>query len=271
LISASISCSAYAGMALASLVASQISGEGSAWRWAFLGSGMYGLVIYLFRRHLVETPPFSRLQHTAHNTTTTLKNILKARWRSLIRTILITGAVGGIYHFNFIFQCTYLSTVLNLIPDDFAPQLSFYLICLYVFTLPFAGWTADRLGYVRTGKLGGAFTIGLAMINLVFIRDNIVFLPLILLTTVSMAFFVAPAYLFLTQQYDVKIRFRSLCLGHAMGSMIFSGTTPVVSLYLWQMTGFSYAPFAYFLFLITLGVAAFSWRAKENAYNAWFL
>lgn len=270
LISASISCSAYGGMALASLVASQVSPEGSTWRWAFLGSGIYGLMIYLLRRHMIETPPFSRLQQTAQNTIS-LKNILKTRWPSLIRTILICGAVGGIYHFNFVFQCTYLSKVLNLISPEFAPRLSFYLICLYVLTLPFAGWVADRLGYVRAGTLGGIITIGLAMINLVLISDGIVFLPIMILTTVSMAFFVAPAYLFLTQQYDVKIRFRSFCLGHAIGSMLFSGTTPVICLYLWQTTGFSFAPFAYFLFLITLGITAFSWRARDNAYNAWFL
>jgi MHS family proline/betaine transporter-like MFS transporter len=257
-------------MALASFVASQISAEGSTWRWAFIGSGLYGLLIYFFRRHMAETPQFSRLQQTPHKTIT-LKNILKTRWPSLIRTILITGTVGGIYHFNFVFQCTYLSKVLNLIASDFAPQLSFYLICFYVLTLPFAGWIADRFGYVRIGNLGGIMTICLAMINLVLIHDGIVFLPMMFLTTMSMAFFVAPAYLFLTQQYDVKIRFRSFCLGHAIGSMLFSGTTPLVCLYLWQTTGFSFAPFAYFLFLITLGITAFSWRARDNAYNAWFL
>jgi MFS transporter, MHS family, proline/betaine transporter len=270
LISASISCSAYGGMAIASLVASQIATEGSAWRWAFLGSGFYGLMIYLLRRHMVETPPFERLQQSGH-AAVSLTDIVKSRWPSLLRTIMICGAVGGIYHFNFVFQGTYLSKVLNIMSSEFAPQLSFYLLCIYVLTLPIAGWTADRFGYVRVGKLGGIITIGLAMINLVLIHDAIVSLPIIMLTTISMAFFVAPAYLFLTQQYDVKIRFRSFCLGHAIGSMLFSGTTPVVCLFLWQKTGFAFAPFAYFLFLITLGIIAFSWRAKDNAYNAWFL
>jgi MHS family proline/betaine transporter-like MFS transporter len=270
LISAAISCSAYAGMAAASFVASHVSSEGNGWRWAFLGSSLYGLVIYFLRRHMVETPPFLRLKQTPE-TMVSLKTILKTRWRSLIRTIMICGAVGGIYHFNFVFQCTYLSKVLNLIPNEYAPKLSFYLICLYVLVLPFAGWSADRFGYVRVGKLGGIITIGLAFINLVLIHDGIVFLPIMILITMSMPFFVAPAYLFLTQQYDVKIRFRSFCLGHAIGSMIFSGTTPVVCLFLWQTTGFAFAPFIYFLFLITIGITAFSWRAKENAYNAWFL
>jgi MHS family proline/betaine transporter-like MFS transporter len=270
LISASISCSSYAGIALASLVASQIPSEGDAWRWAFFGSGICGLLIYSLRRHLKETPPFLRLQQSPQKYIS-LKQILRTRWPSLIRTIMISGAVGGVYHFNFVFQGTYLSRILHLISPEFASQLSLYLIAIYVCTLPFAGWAADRWGYVRVGKTGGILTFGLAIINLILMIDGIVFIPAMLFTTICMAFFVAPAYLFLTQQYDVNIRFRCFSLGHAFGSMIFSGTTPVICLSLWQFTGLSCAPFIYFLFLVTMGSVAFAWRAKDNAYNAWFL
>lgn len=270
LTSAFISCSAYTGIGLAALVASQIPSEGDAWRWVFFGSASCGLLIYLLRRHLAETPAFLKLQQNPEKITS-LTNILKTRWASLIRTILICGAVGGVYHFYFVFQGTFLSRILHLISPEFASKLSLYLIVLYVFTLPLAGWAADRWGYTRVGKIGGITTLGLAIINLINIFDGAVSLPIMALTTFSMAFFVAPAYLFLTQQYDVNIRFRCLSLGHALGSMIFSGTTPVICLSLWQITGLTYAPFAYFLFLITIGTTAFIWRAKQNAYNAWFL
>lgn len=270
LTSSLISCSAYIGIGLAALVASQIPSEGEAWRWVFFGSASCGLLIYLLRRHLAETPPFLKLQQNPQKIAS-LTNILKTRWSSLIRTILICGTVGGVYHFYFVFQGTFLSRILHLISPEFASKLSLYLIALYVLTLPLAGWASDRWGYVKVGRMGGVMTVGLAMINLILVIDGIVFIPTMLLTTFSMAFFTAPAYLFLTQQYDVSIRFRCLSLGHALGSMIFSGTTPVICLSLWQVTGLTYAPFAYFLFLVTVGATAFIWRAKQNAYNAWFL
>jgi len=175
------------------------------------------------------------------------------------------------YHFCFVFQGTYLSKVLQLIPPEFSSQLSLQLIGIYVLALPFAGWAADRWGYVKVGRLGGIMTLGLAIINLILIIDGIVFMPVMLLTTISMACIVAPSYLFLTQQYDVNIRFRCFSLGHAFGSMLFSGTTPVICLSLWQITGLSCAPYLYFLFLVIMGALAFAWRAKDNAYNAWFL
>lgn len=270
LISASISCSAYSGTALASFVASHIPAEGEAWRWAFFGSALCGIMIYLLRRNLTETPLFLRLKENRERHIT-LKAILKTHWRSLIRTIMICGAVGGLHHFYFVFQGTYLSRVLHLITPEFASRLSLYLMAIYVLTMPVAGWAADTWGYVRVGRIGGIVTICLAILNLILIEDEIVFIPAMIITTISMAFFVAPGYLFITQQYDVKIRFRSFSLGHAFGSMLFSGTAPVISLSIWQMTGISYAPYLYFLFLITVSTIAFSWRAKENAYNAWFL
>jgi MFS family permease len=270
LISSSISCSAYVGIGLASLVASQVPTEGETWRWVFFGSSICSIPVYLLRSHLVETPPFLQFQKNSQHPIS-LKNIVRAYWPSLIQTIMICGAAGGIYQFYLVFQGTYLSRVLNLIPSELAIQYSLSLITLDVFALLLAGWAADRWGYARVGKTGGMMTVGLAVINILVSVDGMVFFPLMVLTTVSMVFFVAPAYLFVTQQYDVGIRFRCLSLGHTFGSMLFSGTTPVICLFLWQATGLSYAPFLYFLFLVAMGLSAFLWRAKENAYNAWFL
>ncbi|MBM3469007.1 MAG: MFS transporter [Alphaproteobacteria bacterium] len=270
LISACISCSAYTGIALATFVAMQIPTEGDVWRWVFFASSACGILIYTLRRHLIETPPFLRLQQNPQPPIP-LKNIVRSRWPSLLRTIMICGTVGGVNHFYFFFQGTYLSKVLNLLTLESALQYSMYLITLYVLTFPIAGWVADKWGYAKVGKIGGIITLSLAIINLLIIKDEFVSLPIMVLTTISMAFFVVPAYLFLTQQYDVNIRFRSFSLGHAIGSTLFSGTGPVICLFLWQITGLSYVPFIYFSLLITMGVSAFIWRARSNAYNAWFL
>lgn len=274
LISACISCSAYAGVALGAIVATQIPSEGEVWRWAFLGSSFLGGGIYFLRRHLSETPPFLQLQSQWKDqvpAAISLKKIIQTHWPSLARTIMICGAVGGINHFYFVFQATYLSSMLNLIPSEFAGYCKVYLMVLYVLTFPVAGWAADRWGYVSIGKWGAITSIGLVLINLLIIKEGLVFFPIMALTTISMAFFVVPAYLFVTQQYNVNIRFRCLSLGHAIGSALFSGTNPVICLFLWQATGLSYAPFVYFFFLVAMGVLAFLWRARDNAYNAWFL
>ncbi len=54
-------------------------------------------------------------------------------------------------------------------------------------------------------------------------------------------------------------RFRCQSLGHAVGSMLFSGTTPVICLFLWHNTGLIYSPFLYILMLVAMGLGALIW------------
>lgn len=262
LITSLVGCGAYMGIALASLVASQIPAEGESWRLVFLGCSIFGIIVFILRRYLIETPPFLVYQHK-HPSPLPLKQIVQTHWAPLLRTLMICGAGGGTYHFYLVFQGTYLSKILGLVPSTEAPLYSFWLTSIYVLILPLAGWAADLWGLARMGKIGGFLTISLVSLNVMMIIKGVVFFPLMILTTITMVFFFAPGYLFLIKQYDVGVRFRCLSLGHTIGSMLFSGTTPVVCLFLWQSTSLSYAPVLYFLFLVTMGLSAFIWGDKS--------
>ena len=256
-----VNCAAYIGITLASLVATQIPAEGESWRLVFLGCSILGIVVFVLRRYLIETPPFIAYQKK-HLSPLSLKRVVQLYPAPIIRTIMICGAIGGSYHFFLVFQGTYLSKILGLVPIKEASLYSFFLTSVYVLALPLAGWAADVWGLVRMAKLGGLLTVSLVLLNTLMVLNGAIFFPLMILITVAMVFFYAPGYLFLMQQYDVSVRFRCLSLGHTIGSMLFSGTTPVVCLFLWQSTNLSYAPFLYFLFLVVMGLTAFIWGEK---------
>ena len=258
-----VNCAAYIGITLASLVATQIPAEGESWRLVFLGCSILGIVVFVLRRYLIETPPFLAYQKK-HLSPLSLKQVVQLYRAPIIRTIMICGAIGGSYHFFLVFQGTYLSKILGLVPIKEASLNSFFLTSVYVLALPLAGWAADVWGLVRMAKLGGLLTVSLVLLNTLMLLNGAVFFPLMILITVAMVFFYAPGYLFLMQQYDVSVRFRCLSLGHTIGSMLFSGTTPVVCLFLWQSTSLSYAPYLYFLFLVVMGLAAFFWGGKAT-------
>jgi MHS family proline/betaine transporter-like MFS transporter len=258
-----VGCGAYLGIAFASLVASQIPATGERWRLAFLGCSMLGVIVFALRRYLVETPPFLAYQET-HHEHVPLSQILKTHWKAIARTIMICGAAGGAYHFYLLFQGTYLSKILGLLSPHEGALHSFFFTCVYVMILPFAGWVADYWGLVRVAKIGGLLTLILVSLNTVLITAQTISLPLMILTTISIGFFITPGYLFLLHQYDVGFRFRGLSLGHTVGSMLFSGTTPFVCLLLWQTTGLAYVPYLYFLFLMLMGLMAFIWGEKSQ-------
>lgn len=263
LISCLVGGGAYVGIALASLVAAQIPQEGEAWRFVFLGCSLFGMVVFVLRRYLIETPPFLAYQQS-HPTPLPFKQIMRIYWAPILRTLMICGAGGGSYHFYLVFQGSYLSKILGVVPMSEASLYSFWLTSTYVLTLPLAGWVADRCGLAWVGKVGGMVALCLVGLNIALIFHSIPSFTVMILTTISMVFFLAPAFLYFTQAFEVGARFRCQSLGHTIGSMLFSGTTPVVSLFLWQVTGLSYVPYLYFFFLVSLGMGAYLWAERTR-------
>jgi len=258
-----VGCGAYIGIAIASLIASQIPTTGEAWRLVFLGCSMCGIIVFILRRYLFETPPFLAYQET-NPIPLPLKEVIQTHIAPILRTIMICGAGGGVYHFYLVFQGTYLSKTLGIVPFEQSSLYSFWLTSIYVVTLPFASWAADSWGLARIGKVGGFITLVLMTLHALMIYNGVVFFPIMILTTIAIVCLMAPGYLFLIQQYEIGVRFRCLSLGHAIGSMFFSGTTPVVCLLIWQATSLSYAPFLYFSFLVTMGLGAFIWGSRKK-------
>lgn len=258
-----VGCGAYAGIAMASLAAAYVPTEGETWRLVFLGCSIFGIIVFILRQFLVETPAFLKFQQEK-KTPLPLVKIFQTHWAPLLRTFMICGATGGCYHFYLVFQGTYLSKVLNLVSVASGSLYGFWLTCTYIVTLPFAGWAADRWGLARMGMTGGMAAFVLASLNIFMVTKGMIFFPLLMLITVSIVICIAPGYIFLTRQYDVGVRFRCLSLGHAIGSMIFSGTTPVICLFLWQQTKLAFAPYLYFIGLILMGLSAYFWGGRPK-------
>lgn len=263
LVTSIVGAGAYVGIAFASLVASQIPAHGHMWRLAFLGCSVSGVIVFILRRYLVETPPFLAYQQKGESPLP-IKQVIRTHWAPILRTLMICGAGGGAYHFYLVFQGTYLSKLLNMVPHAQGVSYGFWLTAVYVLTLPVAGWAGDFFGLARMGKLAGFLTLGLVAANIGMITYGTISFLLMVLTTISLVFFLAPAFAFFTQQYGIGVRFRCQALGHTVGSMLFSGTTPLVCLFLWQKTQLAYVPYAYFLFLVFMGIVTFIWGDKDK-------
>jgi len=82
LITTLVGCGAYIGIAIASLVASQIPSTGETWRFVFLGCSVFGVIVFILRRYLIETPPFLAYQEK-HLAPIPLQQIIKTHWAAL--------------------------------------------------------------------------------------------------------------------------------------------------------------------------------------------
>jgi MHS family proline/betaine transporter-like MFS transporter len=223
------------------------------WRIPFLLGGVMGSVIFYFRQYLDETPEFKAYKAKLPlPIDANFKRFLSRNGRGLLSTLLVCGAVGGCYHFYIIFWGTYLSTILQIL----SPNQAAFAMSVSVFTLaffsPVAGLAADRVGIQKTLTTAALGLILMAILNSIMVWHKIMPLAVMMMTSGVMAFFMVPGHAYLINLYGIGERYRGLSLGHTLGSMIFSGSAPFLSLYIWQKTVWSLAPMVYFMILVGL-------------------
>lgn len=237
-----------------------------SWRLLFIMGGVFGLIIFVVRRSLHETTDFiiEAQKKASHRS---FKKVMRHNQRSLWATILITGSGGGIYHFLIIFMNAYLSKILQILSKDTAAEYTSYALLLYTITAPIGGFVADYLPKMRTLAVGKGLIFLMAFWFAYEVATMQFNLGIFLGLATLMGLFATPGYAILMERIRIRERYRILAMGHAIGSMLFSGTAPVIATYLWEASSLSWAPLAYFMLLILLGLLgiAILWEHKEKA------
>lgn len=254
---------AFLGIYFASLAAFFVTREPASdwmWRSPFLLAGILGVIVHYLRRFVTETPEF--LEYRKNYTQNPQSNekdkpwIFAKNWQAVAIAVMGCGAVGGGYHFYFVFFGTYLSKTLHFVDAGDASLYTSFAILSYTLTAPLAGLAADYFGLKRTMFVSLGILLILSLLNVFMITQNKISLPLMGMTTIALAFFHSPGYVLWARQFSVGERFRCISMGHALGSMIFSGSTPMICTALWHTTQMPVIPMIYFIGLTIMGFFA---------------
>lgn len=228
-----------------------------AWRVPFVISGSMGALIFFYRFSLRESQEFETYQRSyPRKPMQSFKVVFMKNKRAILTTIFLFGAIGGGYHFYFTFLGHYLSNVFSTKPPSEIAFATSQAVLLYTLFGPVAGWMADRYGALRVFKLAGLSLFGLVLLHLWVLSQNTFPFGLMLLTAIVLPFFHAPGFVLVAEKFKVEERYRCISFGHSVGSMLFSGSAPLVGLWIWQLTQVTIAPFIYFALLILMGYMA---------------
>ena len=215
-----------------------------SWRLPFLFAGALGIVTMYLRRYLTETPAFIN-NHQAK--ATPLITLFKHHRQQFLITVLICGAAGGSYHFYLVFWNTYLFKVLGLYNLSTAALNTSYMALFYMMSKPLAGLVGDKLGPLNLLKIAPYPLIIMICLNGYMLYWNQIYLSVLVLTAIAITFFGVAGYVVIIQLHNVTLRYQGISLGHATASILFSGSTPLISMYLWNKTHNKLAPLACFL------------------------
>lgn len=245
-------------------------GEAELWRYGFIGGALAGLGLFLLRSKLVESEIFlesnskvkskhslvhGALKESASNfiinksdSNSTLKldeenfheksliSIISHYRLKFILSIMLNGAIGGIYNFLIIFLATFSSNVLKVITISEAAFLNVELVFIYIVASLISGAIADRVNYYSQVYISFAITLFFTLLTIISFSYGSYYVGCHKILVACVPFFIIPTYVKIQSLFSSYVRMRMVSLSHSLGSMIFSSTVPILGMLLWQMT-----------------------------------
>ncbi|MDF2965449.1 MAG: proP3 [Rickettsiaceae bacterium] len=248
-----------------------------AWRFNFFIGGMFGLIILYLRESFQETEEFLEyrreekleldpkisLKHIVKDNISSLSSIIKDNFTSFVRSTLIQGAIGGIYHFHIIFYSLYAVTILKYPHEDYIEFIRLLTIFAYMLSAIFSGFLHHKFNPKIIASSALVLCIILSIINMRNIA-NLKFdaWPIILIGALTPLHTTA-LFVFLKQQFKTGVKYRLFGFTHSLGSVLISSTTPIVAMKIWDLSHITWLPI---LFLITL-MAFLLWQLQTKDFG----
>ena len=212
------------------------------WRVAFIVGGLGGVLTFVLRRSLEESPEFARMRALA----------LRQPFRELLRTHTMQVVVGcallaatacftGLY---FSHLPAYLAAVLHYDPK-LAVMAQTIGVLAHAAGILLVGWAGDRIPPLRLLRVGAVLLLALAYPFYHALEIRAADLTLLLVLAGLCGGLINGSFaVLLTDLFPTRIRFSGVALSFNIAFTLFSGMAPLVATTLIRQTGLFTAPAA---------------------------
>jgi MFS family permease len=227
------------------------------WRIAFILGGLGGVLSFVLRRSLEESPEFARMKSFA----------VRQPFRELLRTNLVHVAIGcailaGTGTFNGLFFShlpAYLSAVLQYDPRQAVYAQTIGVIASAIGIL-ITGWLGDRIPPRYLLRTGVGLLLVFAYPWYVALQSRAVDLTVLCILAGLTAGLTNGSFaVLLTDLFPTRIRFTGVALVFNVSFTIFSGTAPLVATTLIRDTAMPASPAYLMMFSAALALAGSLW------------
>jgi len=220
------------------------------WRIPFLCGALFGLFGYYVRKKIQETPDFIKASRNHNLVRLPLWEAIKRDKISLFRTMGICAGVMAPFQMIYVYIGDVLKTKFHLLPDQILSH-NMHLMAYMVFVLPSMGYLADLLGYKRVMRLSLLGAIIISYPCFWFIESAIDTHDILLAQSILAVLacgVAAPCCVLVSNLFPARERYSGYAMGWSVGSILFAGLTPLLSLLFVQWTDDPKAP-AYILMI----------------------
>lgn len=226
------------------------------WRLPFIAALFLGLIGFYFRQTMAESPLFKKENLTSKKSNISpVWEVFKETPLSLISAAAV-GALGTVPFYLVIgFLNIYLGDI-GIITSAERVTINMTLLVFCTFTLPLAGYLADKIGYFRLMMTSSLATLvySYPFFWMVFEGSlRFVFMAELILLGISQLY-VAPINAFISKLFPTRLRYKGAALGYCMGMALCGGTAPYISTLLIKTSENNSMPFCYLIFVSLLGM-----------------
>jgi len=250
------------GAGVAALVMSTLSGDeinNWGWRLPFLFGGVVGLVSILLRRHLPRSEHFQR-HHRNRCETSPLLEAFTTNRREMVLAIIFASAYGVLFYLPIVYLPEWLHSETGM-SRHLALQINTFATAVLLLLIPVSGWIGDRW-IRRTHLITGAMLL-LALsgwpLYVWLANDSViaaVVVQLLLVVCIAAPLGSAPAMF--VELFPARDRLSGYSVAYNLGLGVIGGTTPMISTWLIDVTGYSTAPAVYLVAMAIVAMLALS-------------
>ena len=210
------------------------------WRIAFIIGGLAGLLSFLMRRAMEESPEFARMKALAARHP--FREVLQAHGRSVVTGIALLAATGAFNGLFFAHMPAYLSRVLGYDPREAVVAQTLGVV-VHAASILVVGRLADRVAPHLLMRAGAVVLVVLAYPFYTALAGKQLSLTLLLVAAGLCASLVNGTFAArLTDLFPTRIRFSGVALAFNVAFTVFSGTTPLIATSLVRDLGTPVAP-----------------------------
>jgi predicted MFS family arabinose efflux permease len=210
------------------------------WRVAFVLGGLGGLLSFVLRRSLEESPEFARMKQLASRQP--FREVLRVHLVPVAVGVSVLAATAGFNGLYFAHMAAYMSGVLHYDPRQAVVSQTVGVI-VHALGILAVGRLADHVHPRILLRAGALALVALAFPFYAALASRSMNpTVLLLLAGVSASFVNGTFAVLLTDLFPTRVRFSGVALGFNVAFTVFSGTAPLVATSLIRSSGLNTAP-----------------------------
>lgn len=212
------------------------------WRVPFIFGGVYGLFLFIFKNHIIESKEWQKSDHTLHKFPfiDTLKdyplNVLVVFIYGL--TLLVPFYISVSWLPPFIKQSYFVSNSFNLTITSICSLVSGGAIILF-------SWLSAYCGTKRLINIGCIFGIGLSVLFYYLPTIDLLgaYIAFQILSAFAMGIYIGPSFLLIQTLFPPEYKYSGFAVPSSLGQAILIGSTPWIATKITFNYGISYISF----------------------------